>query len=304
MPLVTVVIPTFNRADLLPRAVHSVLDQTMRDLEVIVVIDGDDPATLAALAAIDDPRLSHRVNAEKMGAGRARDAGARAGSGTWVAFLDDDDAWLPEKLERQLALADGKPAVLNTLTHVISPFGELVRPARPYAGDQPLDEWLFGRHSWLRGGEVFLQTSALMFPRVLFDTIGFGTARHEEWELCIRATKEHGLPMLTVPEPLVLHYISDVRPSLSKAYSWERSVEWADGVGPLLSRRAYSGFCLTSVPQAVSTPGRSRAMMTLLGSGLRRGKPTARQLFAFAFIWLVPHDLRRRIRARGGASAA
>jgi len=62
----------------------------------------------------------------------------------------------------------------------------------------PYDEWLFGRRSWFQGGESMLQTSSLMVPRAMFDRLRFGEARHEEWELAIRAVKQLGFPMVTV----------------------------------------------------------------------------------------------------------
>lgn len=302
MVSVSVVIPTFGRAELVARAVRSVLGQTMADLEVIVVIDGDDPATLAALGAIPDPRLRTIVHAEKKGAGPARDTGADAASGRWVAFLDDDDEWLPEKLVRQLAAApaDGR-AVLSTLFRVVTPFGDMIRPALPYDGTGTIDEWLFGRHSWMRGGEAMIQTSSLMFPRAMFERLHFrDTRQHEEWELTIRAVKELGYAFVTVREPLVIYYAPQGGPSLSKTYTLERAMAWLDGVGALVTRRAYSGFALTVASQVPSTGPRARALAGLVRSAFARGRPTARQLFAFALIGLVPHDLRRRVRALGG----
>ncbi len=98
-PRITVVIPTRNRAEFLPGAVASALQQTVTDLEVVVVDDGSTdstPATCRALASVD-PRV--RVLAqEHRGPSAARNTGLAAARGEWVAFLDDDDLWLPEAL--------------------------------------------------------------------------------------------------------------------------------------------------------------------------------------------------------------
>src|SRR5271169_1867385 len=103
--LVSVIIPTLRRPTLLTRALASVFRQTWRELEVIVVVDGPDPDTIAILQTIDDPRLRVIINARSLTAAGARNAGMDHAKGEWIAFLDDDDEWLPEKLAKQMAYA-------------------------------------------------------------------------------------------------------------------------------------------------------------------------------------------------------
>lgn len=102
MTTVSVVIPTYNRADVLPRAVESVLDQTYRDLELLVVDDGSTDETLAYLDSVDDERLRVIEHETNRGANAARNTGIGAAAGEYVAFLDSDDEWRPRKLERQM----------------------------------------------------------------------------------------------------------------------------------------------------------------------------------------------------------
>lgn len=102
--MVSVVIPTYNRASIVSMAIDSVLAQTYRDLEVIVVDDGSTDETPALLAAYGDRiRVLRQENA---GPAIARNRGIAAARGELVAFLDSDDTWLPRKLERQVALLD------------------------------------------------------------------------------------------------------------------------------------------------------------------------------------------------------
>ena len=103
-PLVSAVIPTHKRAVTLPRALQSALAQTYRKMEVVVVIDGPDAETKRALKQINDPRVRIVQLESNVGGGGARNAGVSAARGEWIAFLDDDDEWLPEKIERQIAL--------------------------------------------------------------------------------------------------------------------------------------------------------------------------------------------------------
>ncbi|MEE2916731.1 MAG: glycosyltransferase family 2 protein, partial [Pseudomonadota bacterium] len=103
---VSVVIATYRRPDALARAIVSALAQTHAPLEVIVAGEQGDTDTAALVAGHADPRVRLVVNPVRGGPGPARDLGARAARGRFVAFLDDDDLWHPEKLARQVALAD------------------------------------------------------------------------------------------------------------------------------------------------------------------------------------------------------
>src|ERR1700678_4760251 len=103
MIVVSAVIPTRGRPELLCRAVRSALAQTLRQIEVVVVIDGEDPATSIALdeLAQQDGRLRVLALGASVGGSAARNRGVDAASGEWIAFLDDDDEWLPGKLQAQ-----------------------------------------------------------------------------------------------------------------------------------------------------------------------------------------------------------
>jgi len=112
-PLVSVIIPTRNRANLLSRALGSVFAQTYDKLECIVVDDGSEDETQEILAAYTDPRLvvlKHKTNRY---ASAARNTGIAQSSGEFIAFLDDDDAWLPKKLERQVPLLSRSPEAVG-----------------------------------------------------------------------------------------------------------------------------------------------------------------------------------------------
>jgi glycosyltransferase involved in cell wall biosynthesis len=118
--VISVVIPTHNRAHLVRRAVASALAQTFADLEVIVVDDGSTDGTGALLASLTDPRVRALRLPRRTGAARARNAGVAAARGEWIAFLDSDDEWTADKLARQAALAggDGAPSVVTCICAV------------------------------------------------------------------------------------------------------------------------------------------------------------------------------------------
>ena len=108
-PLVSVILPTYNRARVLPRAIASVLAQTFRDLELIVVDDGSTDDTAAVVAAIPDSRLRYLPGTVNLGDSGARNRGAAQARGKWLAFQDSDDEWVPNNLEHQLACATAHP---------------------------------------------------------------------------------------------------------------------------------------------------------------------------------------------------
>ncbi|MES2218855.1 MAG: glycosyltransferase family 2 protein [Pseudomonadota bacterium] len=109
--LVSVIIPTHNREASLQRAVASVLAQTCQDFEIIIVNDASTDNTREYLAALvrDDKRIQVFTNVQSLGGSRSRNVGIAAAKGQWIAFLDDDDTWLPMKLSAQLAALAANP---------------------------------------------------------------------------------------------------------------------------------------------------------------------------------------------------
>lgn len=113
-PLISVVIPTHNRAPILKKAIDSVLLQTERDLELIIVDDAstDETSELLNEFVKADARIKVIKNKVALGGGGARNAGIFASKGQWVAFLDDDDEWFKEKLSLQLEKINLSPSAV------------------------------------------------------------------------------------------------------------------------------------------------------------------------------------------------
>ena len=107
MPKVTVITPTYGRSDYLPRAIDSILKQTHQDLELVIVNDNipgstEDDLTTAVLESYNDKRIKHIHTTGRTGGGAARNKGLKESTGDYIAFLDDDDVFLPDKVEKQL----------------------------------------------------------------------------------------------------------------------------------------------------------------------------------------------------------
>lgn len=130
-PLVSVVIPTRNRLTLLAQTLHTVLAQQV-ELEVIVVDEGSSDLTPGWLASRGDPRVRTIRHDEPRGLPAARNAGAALARGRWVAFVDEDDLWLPDKLEG----ATRCPAMNPTWLLNGTPWGpRRARPTVPIGAD-------------------------------------------------------------------------------------------------------------------------------------------------------------------------
>ncbi|MCU0921110.1 MAG: glycosyltransferase family 2 protein [Burkholderiaceae bacterium] len=199
-PTVTVVVPAYNAAAFVRRAVDSVLSQTWADRELLVVDDGSTDGTLGVLAGYGERvRVLTQANA---GPAAARNHGLRAARGRYVAYLDADDWWLPAKLERQVALLDGRPDLgfCSTATRVVTETGAP-------AGDWPcadiegsLLETLFVRSAAVSGS-----TSGVLARRELLQAAGgFDEALRgfEDPDLWIRLAARAGYAC--IPEPLTV----------------------------------------------------------------------------------------------------
>jgi GT2 family glycosyltransferase len=299
-PDVSVVIPTRSRPALVTRAARSALAQTVRDIEVIVVVDGPDDQTTGALAALTDPRLRVVELAEQGGAPNARNAGVRAASSPWTAFLDDDDEWLPTKLAVQLDLAKRAevpmPVVATRLVNR-TPRAEYVIPRRLPGPGEPLSEYLTVRHG-LFHGDGFIQTSTIMAPTELLRRVPFtvGLRRLQELDWTIRALDHDGVDLVYAAEPLVVWHQDEDRPRLSLASPWQESLEWLRRSRPLLTPRAYAAVTMSVISSMAATTRSPRVFRMLLREARQYGRPSALDYLAFLQIWLIPPQLRRSVR--------
>jgi len=198
VPRVSVIIPTFNRAAAVKEAVASVLAQTCRDFELLVVDDGSTDGTPAALARFGGEIRVLR-STRRQGVSAARNAGVAAAQGEWLAFLDSDDLWLPEKLERQMAFMEAHPQLLLSQTEETwVRRGVQVNPPRSHRKE---------------GGRIFLRSlerclvspsAVVLHRRLLEDHGGFDEElpAAEDYDLWLRLSWRYEVGLL--PEPLVI----------------------------------------------------------------------------------------------------
>nr|WP_296064034.1 glycosyltransferase family 2 protein [uncultured Actinoplanes sp.] len=299
-PDVSVVIPTWNRPELATRAVLSALAQTHENLEVVVVVDGPDPDTVAALDAVGDPRLRVIVLPSQGRAPNARNQGALNARGRWTALLDDDDEWLPTKIETQLKLAaTATRAAPIVATRMISrtPRADTVMPRRLPAPGEPLSEYFTVRRG-LFYGDGFIQTSTIMAPTELLRRVPFtvGLRRQQELDWTLRAIRHQDVELLYAPEPLVLWHQDENRERISLEMPWEEQLAWLRDSRELFTPRAYAAFTM-SVLSSMAAPTRSgKVFRELLGEARGHGRPGMIDYVTFLQIWTLPPQVRARLR--------
>ncbi len=223
-PLISCVIPSYKRADTLRRAINSVLAQTYCNMEVLVVDDNiaGDEYSKTLHEIIDEYKNDSRVRLVTqpmhINGAEARNAGIRAAQGEFIAFLDDDDEWLPTKLEKQMEILkthpeiDGVSCLYNEYTT-----GRLFHSCPPYIAEG-LHKKIFQREVAVFTSTILLRKKAL-FEAGLFDNT---LKRHQDLQLLLDFTKAHN--MCALNEYLVkLHSDSTInRPSYERLINIKR----------------------------------------------------------------------------------
>lgn len=187
--IVSAIITTHNRANLLMRAIRSVQSQTYTHLEIIVVDDASQDKTKDIVESIEDPRIRYIRHGTNKGGSASRNTGIRAAAGEYIAFLDDDDVWEPTKTEEQLKVIQDYDAVTCT--------------SFPLPDDLPklnskktveLNELLHGRFTW--GGTGVLLAKTYVLKQTMFDE---SLPRFQDWDLFIRIALKYKIAYLNKP---------------------------------------------------------------------------------------------------------
>jgi len=261
MALTSIIIPTHDRPALLPRAVESAR-RAGAEIEIVVVDDGSRDETSAVCASFRDV-VSVRLP-ERRGVGYARAAGIAASSGTYLSFLDDDDARLPGSIDRQLAVLEAAPDAALV-------YGQV------YQATQSLDvdgRRLFpelcptGDVFWTLIGSNFIPSCSVVARRSAVESVG-GLAHEatpaDDWDLWLRIAERH--PIAALPEPVSIYR----QPTL---WSNQGSSRLADG---LLSADLRVLDSCARLPRAMADPRAFRRAARRLKSAL------CRRLLAEAF---------------------
>lgn len=204
-PTLSVIIPTYNREKLIARSIRSVLHQTYRDFELILIDDGSTDETEQVVQDFGDERIRFFRQEENRGAAAARNIGIKESKGTFIAFQDSDDEWLPEKLERHMQVFEkelpGIGVVYSDMWRVLkNGKTEYHKAPKVLSGPiiNPATQWY----------QVYMQgTQSVVVKKLCFDQAGYFNEEFlylEDLELFIRLSKQYGF--YHIQEPLVRYH--------------------------------------------------------------------------------------------------
>lgn len=241
-PKVSVIIPYYNREHTIALALQSVLAQTLVDWEVVLVDDASrvDPGEIVS-RIVPAERLQVIRQPTNQGPGAARNAGVRAARGEYVAFLDSDDAWMPEKLEHQLravlALPEPEMAFCVTQTRVEMGDGAIrIQPSRPVGQGESFADFLYVGMEFAQSSSFFLSRAAAL--KLPFEE----ELRQYEDHLFFIDAGNFGMRYSLVPQQLVVWYDDDREDRLGSADSVRRGYKFLDLARRRLGERAAAGF--------------------------------------------------------------
>lgn len=266
-PLVSVVIPTFDRPKFLNRAIQSVLAQDYSNLEIIVVVDGYSKNTAKLVNEIQNNRISlHLIQTkEKVGGSEARNIGARNSDGPLVALLDDDDEWFEDKISAQIELIqknnltsendflcftsierykDKEQAVYDKLPNVDYKDSNRVK----------IVDYLFETEGLRNIG--FIQTSSILVPRRLLLKTPFtkGLIKHQDWDWLLNLDKDNELTILQVESPKLIYH-SDIPKNERVGYTnrWRFTEQWFMSHKEEFSLLGYESFVLNYILMGIAS---------------------------------------------------
>jgi teichuronic acid biosynthesis glycosyltransferase TuaG len=251
-PLVSIVVPCYNAEAFIGATLESVLAQTFSDWECVVIDDASSDGSAAVIAryAGADSRIRPVFQAVNGGAAKARNAGLAAVHGTYLAFLDADDSWLPEKLAKQVAFIRETGAALTHTSYRFVDEEGAVLPGGVNASDR------VDLRSYMHNTEIGMSTSLLDRAQVgefSFRDIRLCQDTHL-WLVLLR----RGLVSRGLPEPLV-HYrvrrgqISGSKVAMAKqVYALYREIEEVGVVEQLVS---YASYACNGLRKRLGTPG-------------------------------------------------
>jgi glycosyltransferase involved in cell wall biosynthesis len=256
-PLVTAVIPTRNRPVLVCRAVRSALGQTYPHLEVVVVVDGPDPATVAALEELREPRVRIIALSENVGGGEARNIGAREARGEWVALLDDDDEWMNRKIECQLeTILNQSPDVVFSATAYFDKKESSVtrQPRRFPLPVEPISNYIFAELDAYGRRDCFMQTSTWIISRAYLLAHPFTSdlKKNQDTDWLLRFFPADPAHSAFVDEPLAIFHREPNLQRISTTRNWRQTYDWATVNRGLFTSRSFAYLLMTECCRSAS----------------------------------------------------
>lgn len=238
--MISVIIPTYNRAKLIGRAIQSILNQSYQDIEIIIVDDASTDETSNIVKTFKSPNIKYFALDKNSGACHARNIGIQHATGEYISFLDSDDTWEPTKLEQQYNFLKEKKAHVVVCNYWKERKGEKIIKIHPNHGDIITQEELLNAN--------IVTTGSLLVSRHVFEQIGLfdeQMPRYQDWELILRIAKRFTIFYLNEPLLTLFFQENSITNSTSKAkkyYALKRMVE-KNQEEMLACKKAYAHHC-------------------------------------------------------------
>jgi glycosyltransferase involved in cell wall biosynthesis len=295
MRSVSVIIPTLRRPAMLERAVRSVLAQTHTDFEIVIVIDGPDEMTSPAAMEALDPRIRVVALKANVGLAEARNVGIRHAVGRYIALLDDDDEWLPEKLfyQHAKAMEIGGEYVFIPCRFIERTLGvERIMPERLPSAAANFSEYIYCEQG-------YLQPSMFFMSRALCVDVPFTSGlRHvEDSDWLLRAMRHPEIRIGAVDRPLSIYYNLNDGKRESEVTPWQNPLRWAVENHNLFTRRAFPFYIARIGINARKAGASVGVLFHLIRTARRYGNVNLKTLAYFLAYWFLPSDTLRRMRS-------
>lgn len=242
---VTVIIPTVGRTDALRKAIESVHNQTVPVSKIIIVVDGDDDLRDLVVSQVgkdaDVICTGRRTNGNV-----ARNLGVSVVTTRLVAFLDDDDEWKPDRLEKQLQLVPtcGGDWMVTGRVEAVGAAKRRIWPIRMKKANENISEYMFVRRT-IRPRQNYIQISSWLGPTELFIQHPFDADLriHQDFDWILKAIENFGIRLIQSNSTLVTYRINE-QESVSADSRWLDSLNWCEERSELFTKRSAGDFLL------------------------------------------------------------
>lgn len=268
--LISVVIPTYNRSDLIFRAISSVIAQSYSNLEIIVVDDASQEDIAGVIQQINDSRIRYLRHPHNLGGSESRNTGIKHATGEFIAFLDSDDVWLPHKLQSQLDAVKQVATQYNLVCYSkfqLHPnlfYAQSIFPSQGKKTSETIPDYL-----WISRGEML--TSTLLVSRELAVKTLFkpGLIKHQDLDFVIRLEQQRAT-FIFVPQVLTIWHNESRSDRTSKINNYQLSLNWINTYQDHICDRAIKGFILKEVaPKMLVDAEKKPQAIKILVAGLR-----------------------------------
>lgn len=271
-PLISVIIPTYNRENIIVNTINSVLKQTYSNFELLIIDDASTDNTEQKINEIKDKRIKYIKLPTNTKGTKPRNVGIKLSQGDFIAFLDSDDCWLPDKLEKQIKFIYNSGLYNKNLlcfTGVIFKDKEYCKEKlnKPLYKDEDIMDYILVRNNTVQTS-TFMVTSSIA-KKTLFDS---NLKRHQDWDFCIRL-RNNNTNFLYLPDCLTIYNIDNSFARIGNTYKNEEvSLKWLERRKDDLSIKAQWAFKVKTITNFyIQRKERKKALKTLVKAYFYQG---------------------------------